>query len=168
MTEEQKLAIDSYILSHYNKLLGIAFSILHDRYKAEEAVQQVFLIASGKPDALINSPNPVGWLINTLKYVIANMRRSNFADERLLAKATALYENAAQEIDIDDLLTIETLWSDIIKTPEFQFLKLFIYDGLSDSEVAEMYGITYLACRLRKSRYRKRLRELILEKYDIG
>ncbi len=164
MTEEQKQVLDSYFLSHYDKLLGIALGSLGNRYKAEEAVQQVFLIASKKPDALINSPNPVGWLINTLKYVIANMRRSNFADERLLAKATALHENAAQEIDIDDLLTIETLWSDIIKTPEFQFLKLFIYDGLSDSEVAEIYGITYLACRLRKSRYRKRLRELILEK----
>lgn len=168
MTEEQKLAINSYILSHYSKLLGIAFGALHNQYKAEEAVQQVFLIASKKPDALINSPNPVGWLVNTLKNVIANMRRSDFADERLLARAAALHENTAQEIDIDDLLTIETLWPDIIKTPEFQFLKLFIYDGLSDSEVAEMYGITYLACRLRKSRYRKRLRELILEKYDIG
>ena len=168
MTEEQKLAINSYILSHYSKLLGITFGALHNQYKAEEAVQQVFLIASKKPDALINSPNPVGWLVNTLKNVIANMRRSDFADERLLARAAALHENTAQEIDIDDLLTIETLWPDIIKTPEFQFLKLFIYDGLSDSEVAEMYGITYLACRLRKSRYRKRLRELILEKYDIG
>ena len=168
MTEEQKLAINSYILSHYSKLLGIAFGALHNPYKAEEAVQQVFLIASSKPDALLSSPNPVGWLVNTLKNVIANMRRSDFADERLLAKAAALHENTAQEIDIDDLLTIETLWPDIIKTPEFQFLKLFIYDGLSDSEVAEMYGITYLACRLRKSRYRKRLRELILEKYDIG
>ena len=164
MTEEQKLAINSYILSHYSKLLGIAFGALHNPYKAEEAVQKVFLIASSKPDALLSSPNPVGWLVNTLKNVIANMRRSDFADERLLAKAAALHENTAQEIDIDDLLTIETLWPDIIKTPEFQFLKLFIYDGLSDSEVAEMYGITYLACRLRKSRYRKRLRELILEK----
>lgn len=167
MTEEQKQVLDSYFLLYYDKLLGIALGSLGNRYKAEEAVQQVFFIASGKPEALINSPNPVGWLINTLKNVMANMRRSNFADERLLAKTTALYENTAQEMDIDDLLAIETLRPDIIKTPEFQFLKLFIYDGLSNSEVAEIYGITYLACRLRKSRYRKRLRELILEKYDL-
>ena len=161
MTKEQQNVIDSYFLSLHAKLLGLAFGTLYDQYKAEEAVQQTFLIACRKPDAFLNSPNPSGWLTNTLKNVIANMYRCDNSDRRLLAKATALYQN--ETVYIEDLLAVDTIWSDIVKTPEFQFLKLFIYDDLSHTEVAQIYGISYIACRKKKSKARKKLRKLVLE-----
>ena len=58
----------------YRKLVVYAENALNDSL-AEEAVQDTFRIACSKYDELMNSSNPQGWLMNTLKNVIRNIRK---------------------------------------------------------------------------------------------
>lgn len=162
MTKEQLLAFESHYHESYKPLLRMAYGYLQNPSQAEEAVQETFRVAAEHPDAFLNSPNPTGWLVNTLKHTVLSMRRKEHTYLRLLAKTTALYET--DRFHMEDLLTLETLRQDITKTEEFQFLKLFVYDGLSTLEVAQQLGITVNACRIRKSRAIKVLREKLLEK----
>ena len=57
----------------YRKLVVYAENALNDSL-AEEAVQDTFRIACSKYDELMNSSNPQGWLMNTLKNVIRNIK----------------------------------------------------------------------------------------------
>lgn len=54
-------------------MIAYAISALNDRSLAEEAVQDTYRIACAKADDFLSSPNPKGWLLNTLKYVIKNI-----------------------------------------------------------------------------------------------
>ena len=79
-------------------------------------------------------------------------------------KAAALPEE--NYFEIDDFLSLETMRENLTNTEEYQLLKLFVYEGLSTPEVAERLGITVNACRIRKSRAIKTLREKILEENE--
>ncbi len=74
-TEAQRHGIHALYLQEYPKLLAYARSLLHDESLAKEAVQDTFLIACKKPEALLDHPNPPGWLMQALKYTIHNMIR---------------------------------------------------------------------------------------------
>ena len=58
----------------YEKLVVYAENMLNEGL-AEEAAQDTFRIACSKYDELMNSSNPQGWLMNTLKNVIRNIRK---------------------------------------------------------------------------------------------
>ena len=66
--------IDRLYLQMYSMLFEYARSSLSSDALAEEAVQDTFIIACQKPEALCESPNPEGWLVNTLKNVLSNVR----------------------------------------------------------------------------------------------
>jgi len=75
--------IDRLYLQMYPMLFEYARSSLSSDALAEEAVQDTFIIACQKPEALCESPNPEGWLVNTLKNVLSNTKRSqNIATDR--------------------------------------------------------------------------------------
>ena len=63
----------------YDWLLGYANASLSNPSRAEEAVQETFRIACDKQTTLLESDNPKGWLVNTLKGVLRNFSRKRFA-----------------------------------------------------------------------------------------
>ena len=67
----------------YDKLYRYAKNALSDPSIAEEATQDVFCIACAKSDELLQSNNPQGWLMKTLKYVIQNIKREQAKTRRL-------------------------------------------------------------------------------------
>ena len=69
MKARYKLEIERLYLQLYPLLFEYARSSLSSDSLAEEAVQDTFRIACQKPEAMINSPNPEGWIMNTLKNV---------------------------------------------------------------------------------------------------
>ena len=60
----------------------------------KRAVQDTFRIACTKVDELITSPNPKGWLMNTLKNVINNMKRSRARWLRVLFTSAEISEDS--------------------------------------------------------------------------
>lgn len=52
--ENQRNELEVFYINHKNKLYSIAFSKLHNKEDAEDAVQEVFSRISDKPDRFFN------------------------------------------------------------------------------------------------------------------
>ncbi len=156
---------EQYYQAYYTKLWRQALQILRqyqgagDPGRAEEAVQETFLIAWEKPKAFLDSPSPEGWLVNTLKNVLRNMIR---ADQRWTARLQAIQDKLAQDgayavpgggVDLEDLLPPE----------EWELLKRFYLEGETYETLCRELGVkkSTLAMRIKKSKetFRKNYRE---------
>ena len=159
MTDLDRQAIDKLYLQMYPRLFEYARSTLANDALAEEAVQDTFAIACQKPDALLNSPKPSGWLMVTLKNVISNTIRKQQTAQRILADYCALHgiELATTQNQLD----IKTLYADLAQSDDFILIKEMAIDGRSCLQMAESRGITLAACRKRIQRARERLQKKI-------
>jgi len=145
----------------YNMLLTYAVCKLKNEDLAEEAVQDTFQIACQKPEALLGSPNPEGWIVNTLKNVLRNtVRNQNTARRILTAYLSAHAKELAAAADQADM---ELLYGDIIASEEFQLVKSITLDGRSYLDVARELGISVAACRKRV----QRAREILKKKLEL-
>ena len=151
--------IDRLYLQMYPMLFEYARSVMPNDVLAEEAVQETFVIACQKPDALLGSPNPPGWLVVTLKHVISNTRRKQQAAQSLLEDYIA--NRKAELTAANDPISPELLYGDIARTEEFRLLKELAVDGRSYQQMARSRGISLEACRKRVQRAKEILRKKI-------
>lgn len=157
MTHEEREHIEELYIDMYDLLMSYAISSLEKESLAEEAVQEAFRIACMKPDALISSPNPRGWIINTLKFTIANQKRNRDAATRVLA---AYMSSMEPELVISqDKVRLEILYENVAGSDEFQLLKEMAVDGRSHLEMAEKRGISVSACKKRVQRAKEYLKK---------
>lgn len=70
METREKQLIDRLYDEQYEQLLMYAQAVLSDVALAEDAVQETFRIACHKAGSLAASPNPPGWLFQTLRNTI--------------------------------------------------------------------------------------------------
>ena len=160
VTREQGKTIALLYKEMYDNLYTYAYGILREKELSEELVQETFQIACGKPSELLSSANPRGWLMNTLKNVMKNVRRK---------RATmAKYIVLAEAVDIDQIAVsdpgsdIDLLYSGLISEDEFQLLKRVTVDRYTMLEAAEELGISEDACKKRVQRAKKKLRANLL------
>lgn len=159
MNEQYCQEIDRLYLQMYTRLFEYARSVLPNDALAEEAVQDTFAIACKKPEALLRSPNPPGWLVVTLRNVISNTIRKQKTAQRILAEH--LVSNGIDMATSRDYLDLEILYGDISQTEEFKLLKEMALDGKSYQQMAESRGITLATCRKRVQRAREKLQKKI-------
>ena len=148
MTDEQSGRIEQLYHELFVPRTMYARSVLQNNELAEEAVQDTFRIACAKPEALLNSPNPKGWLLNTLKYVLRNIARSQNRAVRLVSVISQ--EDTLADTDREDL-TI--LYGPLAQTEEFRLLQ-GVADGKTILELAQERGIGLEACKKRIQRAR--------------
>lgn len=160
MDTEQRELIERLFLEMYEKLLMYARYALPESSLAEEAVQETFQIACQKPESLQESPNPQGWLVNTLKNTIRNIKHNRANAERILAQYLHVPDDRTYS---EDELNLSVLYEDIVDTEEFKMLKEYAIDGRSHLEMATARGITINACKKRLQRAKEKLRIKILE-----
>ena len=126
---------------------------------AEEAVQETFEIACQKPEDLFSSPNPRGWLMNTLKNTIRNIQKDREMVSDLLGQyLLALY---GQCNSAEDELPLKELYADMADTEAFRLLYEHAVIGLSQKEIAETRGISLAACRKRIQRAKAELKKIL-------
>lgn len=160
MDKEQSRFIEQLYMEMYDMLITYARCALQEDELAEEAVQETFRIACQKPDSLQESPNPNGWLVNTLKNTIRNIKHNRANAQRILTQYLELQIN--ESAYSEDKLKLAALYSDIANTEEFKLLKEFALDGRSHLEIAKSRGITVVACKKRLQRAKEKLRIKIL------
>ena len=157
MDTAQQKYIESLYLEMYDKLIIYANCAFPEKGLAEEAVQETFRIACQKPDQICGSENPKGWLVNTLKYTIRNMRRSRASSQQLLTRYLALQtESITYSVDS---VSLEVLYEDMAHSEEFKLVKEMAVDGKSHLQMAEARGITVAACKKRMERAKKLLQK---------
>ena len=156
----------------YRKLVVYAENALNDSL-AEEAVQDTFRIACSKYDELMNSSNPQGWLMNTLKNVIRNIRKEQANLNKYFVMTMALDDEEFMEVcavgtDVHKRLEdteVDLMYSDLLTEEEYRLLTLIVRYRYSILEAALEFGINIETCKKRIQRVKKKLRK-ILEKDD--
>jgi len=159
MKARYKLEIERLYLQLYPLLFEYARSSLSSDSLAEEAVQDTFRIVCQKPEAMINSPNPEGWIMNTLKNVLKNTIRNQNISRRILLDYFA--SNINDITVTNDRVGLEILYEDVADLEEFKMVKAMALEGKSYLEMSQEFGISMAACRKRMQRARETLRKKI-------
>lgn len=157
MTAEQSKLIEQLYQEMYDMLIIYARCSLDEEALAEEAVQEAFQIACQKPESLFESLNPQGWLVNTLKNTIRNMKRSRESARLLLSRYLAV-----QTKDVafsEDKASLEIMYANVADTEAFHLIKEMAIDGRSHLEMANARGITVAACKKRVQRAKETLQK---------
>ena len=141
--------IEYYYKSEYNNLLRYARRILMNEGLAEDAVQDTFQIAMNKHEKFAASPNPVGWLYETLKFVLKHAQRDRQRYIRMMVPLELIPEESVSSDEI--MLKLTTLYGD---DAEMKLLILFYGYGFKVQDLANMLGITEGACKMRIRRAR--------------
>lgn len=157
MDESQRQWIEQLYVKMYEKLLAYASSIFKEGGLAEEAVQETFRIACQKSDQLCDSENPKGWLVNTLKFTMRNMKRSRESGQQLLSRYLALQTETVAFSE--DKVRLEVMYEDVADLEEFKLVKEMAVDGRSHLEMAQTRGISVVACKKRMQRAKEILRK---------
>ena len=159
MKARYKLEIERLYLQLYPLLFEYARSSLSSDSLAEEAVQDTFRIVCQKPEAMISSPNPEGWIMNTLKNVLKNTIRNQNISRRILLDYFA--SNINDITVTNDRVGLEILYEDVADLEEFKMVKAMALEGKSYLEMSQDLGISMAACRKRMQRARETLRKKI-------
>jgi len=159
LTADQRKRIEMFYLEMYNLLFIYARNALENESLAEEAIQETFRIVCTKPDDFLSSPNPKGWIINTLKYTIQNMKRSRDKANVLLTQYLAAHSSSVAFAE--DRISLEVTYENVAHTEEFRLIREMAVEGKSHLEMAQSRGITVAACKKRVQRAKEFLRRKI-------
>ena len=158
MTSDQHKRIEVFYLEMYDQLFLYAQNALKNESLAEEAIQETFRIVCTKPEDLLSSPNPKGWIINTLKYTMQNMRRNRDRTNALLNQYLATYTSDAFS---ENRIPLEVTYENVAHSEEFRLIKEMAVEGKSHLEMAQSRGISVDACKKRVQRAKEFLRRKI-------
>ena len=153
--------IEQLYLEMYDMLLTYAQCSFKEESLAEEAVQETFRIACQKPDQLCESKNPKGWLVNTLKFTIRNLKRNREHTLQLLS--AYLLEKEECVAFSEDKLSLQLMYGSLADSEEFKLLKEMVIDKKSHLEMAKARGITVSACKKRVQRAKEILQKKLKE-----
>lgn len=157
--------IELLYIQMYKSLFAYAFSTFRNHSLAEEAVQDTFQIACLKAAVLAASPNPEGWLMNTLKYVMSNLRQRQANKDALFVSAGELDENI---VSIPREISVETESSciDTLGETNYRLLRRVALKESTIREAAQEFGISEEACSKRLQRSKKKLRKIFQNDED--
>jgi len=153
----------------FQMLFQYAKNALIDPAFAEEAVQDTFRIACANPNSCLGSPNPQGWLLEALKNVIRNMRRSFERQKQLTEKLISLTnpDETTESFDpTDDLSTLKDICITVLGENDFCLFWRVSMDHLTMAEAALEFGIHTEACKKRLQRSRTKLQKYINKFYQ--
>ena len=141
--------------SMYAPLLRYAqYALEGDALLAEEAVQEAFATAWRRIDVLMGSPNPQGWMMETLKHVIQATRRS-----RDRARWAAQAAEEAGQVAATDEEDLDTIYGDLVGQGAYELMKEYALEHQSVDELARARGISREACKKQLQRARKKLKK---------
>ena len=156
MTDAQYALIKELFERMHMPLAVYAHAAVRDAALAEDLTQDTFAIACFKAHELQNSENREGWLMNVLKGVISNYRRTNAARSRI-----APSESIGEKTDIRyfDDIEFEVHFRSMLRHDDFMLLKLTVVYGLTTRESAGIMGLSESACRKRLQRIKAMIKK---------
>ena len=162
MEEKRTCARDEFIDNLYREMASLlrilASRKLHNPDLAEEAVQNALVVLCEKADAVMEHPNPQGWLVETLQFVVMSMNRKT-------DKETSVIQGSLDDVQPhhhDDYHEVE--FRPLLSPEDYELIEMTVVQRYTVPEAAEELGITVEACKKRKQRAIRRMRERFLEK----
>ena len=156
MKPEERELIDRLYFEMFESLVGYANSYLNDLHRAEELTQEVFISAVQKPQALLDSPNPKGWLYKAMWNMVQNNNRVTMRQMKLIADFLTLN---GREITVSiDQPDLKLQFGELAETEEFKLIYDMAVLGKTHEEMAAERSITVVNCKKRVERAKKFLR----------
>lgn len=166
--EEQRSELAEFYSKHKDRLFNIAYSKLHSKEAAQDAVQEVFSRIADKPEIFfgITEEKRLAYADVTVKNISIDMFNSqnkmpvDELDETVEDKGISLENRLFAQMAYDEILSF------IDKLPTFQrnVLMLHCLYGLSIDETARMLNISLDAANKRLTFARKAIKEFVDER----
>lgn len=157
LNREQEEKFEQLYMEMEPLLFTYAKGVLNNRSIAEDAVQETFCIACNKAEDLLQSENPQGWLLEALKHVLQNKKKS-YAATKDMVKSMA-EDDELEKIGVEDELPLDVLYEDITATEDYKLVAQVTFENKTISELSEELGINADTCRKRIRRAKRRLKE---------
>ena len=152
LEDREREYIRALYLDHYQALRSYVCNLRFTEDAAEDWLQETFLIAMRRVEALRACRSPRAYLIQILRNVIGyHLRSMKYASE-LAAK---LWENPEEYRDEPDP---ETLYRGLLSDRDLQLLLRFYLEGRSQKELAWELGIEVGALHMRLQRAKAHLK----------
>ena len=161
MTADRYKQIEDLYLEMYEKLMQVARKNEESEALAEEAVQETFIVALQKPEECLECPNPQGWLISSLFYVIKNAKKKRSNAKRIAEQY--LMEQFKEAAVSQDRLDLDILYGKTAQMDEFKLISEMAIEGRSHEEMAKSRGISVNACKKRVQRAKERLQTILIK-----
>ncbi len=157
MTADQDQFFTKIYKERRKLLLMYAENRLGNHAMAEDAVQQAFEIGWRKIKDFQNSPNPPGWILKAVKFVVNNMKSRQRTEHRVIA----IMDDYRPDLVAApaDPLPLRVHFGELLDTPQFRIVYEMEIQGRTLAEIAKDLGISETACKKRAERARKNLQK---------
>lgn len=164
MTADNEKWIQKLYQEKSEMLYKIAARRLNNESRAEDLIQEVFLALIAKADQVRSHPNPTGWLVKALNYLI--LQEADKVKRQMAHETELKYEEVADipapENDVPFQENLPTGLTD----HEREILLLYYEEQLSHEEIAARLHIEEVTSRVRLARARQHYKKLF--KNDSG
>ncbi len=157
LSPEQHAFIRQLYNEMYDTLIGHGYLLFEDKGLVEEAVQETFLQACLNIKKVMKHPNPHGWLVRALPFVMKNLQRRQASFTR---RMITYLTRSPEELTTYDSISGELLFFGSLDKDELTLLKLRILQDKTNAETAKILGIGEEACKKRYQRLIKRLKDV--------
>lgn len=151
---------------NYTKIFLTIYFYTNDRYIAEEAVQQAFIIAFKKINDLKNKDKFVSWVtsiaINEAKHLLKKQ------SEDKIISLTDIHQNLYSK-DIEESVDIKNDVQNVLKQLKDQEAEILVLKYITDlplRQICDLLGINISNAKIRLLRARKSFRSLIEETFN--
>lgn len=133
-------------------MFSYALRFLNNPQSAEDVVMLAFSVAVKNVDKLMNSPNPQGWLMKTLKHKIAHEKLS------LSRRPVTVPIENIENIPLDTPEPPPAL--SCLTSDEDKLVKMIYGEKRSIAETARELHISESACKKRLQRLRDKIKKI--------
>lgn len=167
--EEQRNELAVFYSRYKNRLYSIAFSKLHNKTDAEDAVQEAFSRMANKPESFFNIPQEkrvayADVMVRNISIDMFNHKSKVFLEplEEMVIEDTiiSLENSLFDKVSRNEILT----FIDNLPTLQRNVLILHCFFGLSIDETAQRLNISLTAANKRLTHGRKAIRKFLEER----
>ena len=157
MLLEQAQFLENIYTENIQNFTQFDNGFLHDKTSSNIAVQNSFYIACEKIESISTSPNPVGWMMNTVRFTSLNMLKARKKHMDLIISWDDL-QRCVIPCSVDekeDSLVEQCKF--LLSKSDFYLLEQIVIQGVSYCDVSHRLGISIWACRKRVQRLLQKL-----------
>lgn len=151
--EDRDELLKKLFTEEYERLIKKAFRLLGDIHKAQDLVQETFLLAMVRYEELSDHPNPKGWLSTTLYNLCMNERR------RWDNSRNVSLDQMGDIFPVEPASSFSEILPKKLRDDEKELLVLRFEQNLSYREIAEKLGVSEAAGRTRMSRLMRKIQK---------
>ncbi len=139
---------------YHSPMVALAYSMLADRDLAEDAAQEVFVIACGDLRTLKSKERFAAWLAGICRNVSRQMLRAKAVKPAKLSEDCAAPTDDASAAGHRETIR-RAVWS--LRQAEREMIVLRYFDGFSQARISEVLGISSQAVNGRLVRAKRKI-----------